>query len=843
VADEALLHAAGRIADGDHVDWLSITATLVSDRDRAIADELALVQQIAAGHRQLHQLLPANADTPPHLVPDRARWGHLDLLNVVGRGSYGMVYRAWDTRLERLVALKLFHGAADPETVMQEGRMLARVRHEHVVTVFGADVIDGVAGIWMELVHGQTLDLIVRKSGPFPPSEAAAIGGEVAKALAAVHAAGLLHCDVKAQNVVRETTGRVVLMDLGAGRLAPEMRDDGEQLSDIAGTPRYMAPELFVAGAAPTKATDIYSLGVLIYFLVAGEYPTDGKTLGDLRRAHEAGRIRKLSSIRKDLPRPLLEIVDRSLDPDQSLRPATATDVHAALAAATAVVNEQPVEVPQSRAGWWALVAAGVAVIAILLIGPLLRSPGPALPAEESIAVLPIKNLTGDSAQQYLADGLTEVLTAHLARLPGLHVASSATMAMLRGTTDSDRVLAEKLGVRLLLAGSVIQAGERIGLSINLTDPRAGRAIWGTELERLPSNILSARSEIAALVAARLSLKVPAALPNDASRQLQAEAQDAYLRGMVEFNSTSNTRMLAGVDLLKRAVALEPEWSDPLALLAFAQQRTLEFGDPAQRRERAEIAKANALRAIQLDPGVPTSYTALAAVQAYHDWDFTAAEATLRQGLEASPREALGHTRLALLLSAAGRLPEAIVEAERARDLEPLIPERYTTLGIIRYYARDFDRALEDMQRALAVAPNYKPAIFGTGRILMGAGRLDDAIRSLQAVSDPASVEESPVWLAHLGMAYASLGRASDVAAVVARLREQEARGRFISIDNYAYIAMNQGRLDEAFALLDEAVNRRMTNILWLAVDPRADVIRADPRFDALIARMGLVRK
>ena len=166
MADEPLLTAAARIADGENVDWATITDTLPSPEERALADELAVVARIAAGHRELHQILPADADTPKNLVPDRARWGHLDLVNIVGRGAYGTVYRAWDTRLERLVALKLFHGASNPEVVMQEGRMLARMRHENVVTVFGADVCDGVAGIWMELVHGRTLETLVKKEGP-----------------------------------------------------------------------------------------------------------------------------------------------------------------------------------------------------------------------------------------------------------------------------------------------------------------------------------------------------------------------------------------------------------------------------------------------------------------------------------------------------------------------------------------------------------------------------------------------------------------------------------------------------------------------------------------------------
>ena len=369
MADDHLLDAAGLIADGELIDWASVTATLHSDDDRALADGLALVQQIAIGHRQLHELLPVAVDTPPHLMPDRARWGHLDLLNVVGRGSYGMVYRAWDTRLERLVALKLFHGASDPEQVMQEGRMLARVRHENVVTVYGADVIDGVAGIWMELVHGKTLDTIAQQSGPLSAREAAAIGADVARALAAVHAAGLLHCDVKAQNVVRENGGRVVLMDLGAGRLVPEAYD-GDQMAALAGTPRYMAPELFTFGTSATKASDIYSLGVLIYHLVSKKFPVEGNTLRELRQAHTRGDMLPVTSVTPALPTSLVDIVTRAIDRDPALRPPSASDMHAALSAVVLEPEAEPVRRRSHAAVWWAIAAAAIA-LAILLLATL----------------------------------------------------------------------------------------------------------------------------------------------------------------------------------------------------------------------------------------------------------------------------------------------------------------------------------------------------------------------------------------------------------------------------------------------------------------------------------------
>ncbi|MDO8678798.1 MAG: protein kinase [Acidobacteriota bacterium] len=838
MADDTLLSAAGRIADGEQLDWGSITSSLPSDDERAVAEELAVVAQIAAGHRQLHQLLPVSADTPPNLMPDRARWGHLDLLNIVGRGSYGTVYRAWDTRLERLVALKLFHGASDPDSVMQEGRMLARVRHEHVVTVYGADVVDGVAGLWMELVHGETLEHLVKARGPMSAIEAATLGADVAAALGAVHAAGLLHCDIKAQNVVQESGGRVVLMDLGAGRVVPEAQDS-DQLSDVAGTPRYMAPELFHAGATSTKSTDIYSFGVMLYYLVSGSFPVDGKSLGELKRAHQELRVHALDQVRAGLPPAFLDLVARALHRDPAQRPSSAMDVQSALAAIAAPMAA-PAPEPRS-VGWWAAVAAVVGLLALVVVRPFFTPAAPPAPEVRSIAVLPIKNLTGDPSKQYLADGLTEVLITHLARLPGLTIISSETIATLRGSADESRAMAERLGVRLLLAGSVVQADGRIALSVKLVDPFQGRTVWGTELERQPSTILSARSEIARLVAARLELQLDEGDRADLrERALQPEAQEAFLRGLVEAASGSAARVPIAVAHFEEAVRREPTWAEPLAHLAYAQQRAIESGDPLGRSARAEIVRTNALRAIELDAHVATSYTALAAVQAYHDWDFSGAEATLRQGLAAVAQNGAARSRLALLLAAEGRLPEAIAEAEAARDAEPLIPERHTTLGIIRYYANDFDRALDDMERSLSIAPNYGQGHLGKGRVLSGLGRYDEAIREVQLALDQAP---NPGWLAVLGNIYAMAGRFGEMSQVESRLRDLEKQGVFAGIDTYAYNAAYQGRFDEAFTLLDEAVRRRLTNVLWVAVDPRAGPLRRDPRFDQLVIRMGVAAR
>ena len=832
MADDTLLAAAGRIADGEYVDWPSITSTLPSDDQRAVADQLAVLAQIAAGHRQLHELLPVAADTPPNLVPDRARWGHLDLLNIVGRGSYGTVYRAWDTRLERLVALKLFHGASDPDAVMQEGRMLARVRHENVVTVYGADVIDGVAGLWMELVHGQTLDHIVRKSGPMAPIEAATIGVDAARALAAVHAAGLLHCDVKAQNVVQEAGGRVVLMDLGAGRVVPEARDS-DQLSDVAGTPRYMAPELFKAGAESTKATDVYSFGVLLFFLVSGQFPVDGKSLGELKQAHLKGRANTLDRVRPGLPAAYLEIVTRATDRDPARRPTSAADLQSALASIAAPVAA--VATPRSI-GWWAAVAAGVGLLALLIVRPLFTPSAPPAPQVRSIAVLPIRNLTGDPSKAYIADGLTEVLISNLARIRSLRVPSFAAVAPFRDTSNPPADIAKKLGVQLLLAGSIVQAGTAVRLSVHLVDA-AGTAVWGDEVTRETAGVMSAQADLSRRLASRMALDLTDAEP-PLQRQsaLDPRAQDAYLRGLALRVSSPSAQQEAA-RAFREAVEIEPTLADAWGHLALIETVFAERAAPAERERGRTVARELAQRAVDLDPAAPIGHVALGTIQFYSEWDFPAAEKSFREALAVAPSSGMAMQRYSMLLAALGRLDEAIAVAQQGQRLEPSVALRTTSLGTVYYYARDFASATTEMRRALSITPDFGVAHFGLGRIASAQGRHDQAIAEITRALEQS---RNSAWLVELARAFAAAGRSVEARRVLDELDVRAKAGDRFSLDNLAYIAIAQGRRDEALRLLERAADQREAAMLWIAVDPRVDALHGDPRYDTLLARMNL---
>jgi eukaryotic-like serine/threonine-protein kinase len=349
-ADDPLLAAAARICDGVPVDWRRVRELLANRDLETIAYELESIEHFAR----------ASSEAP-------SVWGRFSIVQELGRGTFGTVYRAVDSTLQIEVALKIIRPRPgvpfDYERTLQEARRLARVRHPDVVRVFAAERIGDEVGLSMELVEGKTLDAIVRDQGPFSASEASLIGMDLCRALAAVHGAGLLHGDIKAHNVMRANGGRTMLMDFGAGReLSIEPVAPG---SDFAGTPIYLAPEVF-AGASRTPASDIYSLGVLLYFLVTGSYPVDGITRTEIRRLHDQrGSRRPLRDVRPDLPDGFIRVVERALAEDPRQRFESAGSLEAALASPIAPPSSGPGGLPSLSPAR----LVGIAAAIVLVVG------------------------------------------------------------------------------------------------------------------------------------------------------------------------------------------------------------------------------------------------------------------------------------------------------------------------------------------------------------------------------------------------------------------------------------------------------------------------------------------
>ncbi|HEY3175943.1 MAG TPA: protein kinase [Candidatus Polarisedimenticolia bacterium] len=394
--DEAfLLRVAEAISDGEPVDWESVATAHEGMRSKLarlkVLESLAGVHWTAsrdAGPSGQPSRIPAPPEAPPAAPIDNAplieRWGPLRIVEKVGQGGFGEVYRAFDPRLQTEVALKLRRAetAAPSPGVgtarfLEEARRLARVRHPNVLVVHGADEHDGRAGMWTDLVHGRTLEECIARQGRFSPEETAVIGIELCRALAAVHAAGLVHRDIKTSNVMRENGGRIILMDFSSVSEAAESPGGGGE--EMSGTPLTMAPEILLDGEAPRPAADIYSLGVLLYRLVSGRYPVEARSLGDLYDAHRRGAVTPLRDARPDLPGPLVRVVERALSREPGMRYASAGQMERALAEAIGSPARSASHLP-----WIMAAAIRFGAVALLIAVPW-RAGAPALSVDASL--------------------------------------------------------------------------------------------------------------------------------------------------------------------------------------------------------------------------------------------------------------------------------------------------------------------------------------------------------------------------------------------------------------------------------------------------------------------------
>jgi serine/threonine-protein kinase len=367
--DARLLEVASVVAEPAEIDWNEVDRNCGSDRERSVVRELRLLADIARAVRNPPEASPSAASTGPHTVPDVERWGHLTVRAETGRGSFGVVYRAWDPKLQSEVALKLVKRSVAStfmagSRALNEARLLARVRHENVVTVYGADCHDERFGLWMKLVRGRTLQQVLEVQGPMGDRETTLVGLDLCHALAAVHGAGLVHRDLKATNVMREEGGRILLMDFGAGHRLPAI---DEPVVGLVGTPLYLAPELFL-GDNPSPASDIYSLGVLLYYLLPGSYPIQENSREGIERAHKQNQRRLLRDARPDLPSAFIDVIERALSPHPTKRYATAGEFGNALAAVAGrrFAPDDNLRPPSRPIPWKTITAAAATAIVVL---------------------------------------------------------------------------------------------------------------------------------------------------------------------------------------------------------------------------------------------------------------------------------------------------------------------------------------------------------------------------------------------------------------------------------------------------------------------------------------------
>lgn len=853
MTDEDRLRAlVAAVADGTPVDWQKAESSAHTEDERALVRQLRFIATLSEVSRGDEGTRTGEADErtprPATLPPMPEQWGSLQLRELVGSGGYGTVFRAWDPQLAREVALKLLNAdrAEDPafeQSVIAEGRRLARLRHPNVIDVYGADTHDGRVGFWMEFLDGQTLKQWVDVHGPMSSREATLIGIDVCRALAAVHAAGLVHRDVKAQNVMRAAGGRTVLMDFGTGI-------ESGAVARLAGTPLYMAPEL-IAGAPATPRSDLYSLGALLFYLVSGEFPVTGPSFAHIKAAHAAGTRKTVRDVRPDLSAAFVKVVDRALSPDPAARPATAGAFEAELAASMELpVETTPPPVPMpgpertSRwSGYWLMGLAGSAV----LLGALWASgtmPGPgwrpfrvheAMSASHvrSLAVLPLENLSGEG-QDYFSDGMTDVLTTNLAKIGALRVIARGSVMRYKGSHDAPHDIARALDVDALIQGSVLRDGNRIRVTAQLVSGADQSMLWAETYDRDVRDAFTLQSELARDIAREINLTLT---PQEQQRlsvdgPANLEAQDEYLKGWTAFEQATADGAKEAIGHFERSIQLDPNY--PQAYSSVARAYALQgavFADPGEAFRKARSA---AERALALDSSQAAAHLALASVQFDYDWDWTAAEASLQRALELNPNDPDAHSEYAEFLAARGRLEEALQHAQRARVLDPLLYRRRSVLAMVLYYMRRYDEAMVEAQSAIAVSRNSAMPRIALGRLYSAKGMPEAALAQMEAADAPRNLRAR----AEVARLYVQAGRPDDARRLLRTLETEPDAASAPDAIAFVYAALNQH--DRAFNLLDQALSARLPGLLWVKVDPRFDPLRGNPRFSRLLERIGL---
>jgi len=815
--DDGRLHELARAIDeGTAIDWIATESGAPDDDTRHAIRELAVIAAISHVHSSPAPEETVSAPLDGSGSPSApAAWGAFRLLEKVGEGAYGEVYRAWDTRLDREVALKLLRAESLDETarataIIEEGRLLARVRHPNVVTIYGAERVENRLGLWMEFVRGRTLEQILEAQDVLSSSEAITIGLDVCRAVSAVHNAGLIHRDIKAQNVMRSEDGRIALMDFGAGRTLTD-----EAPVDLAGTPLYLAPEV-LNGQPATIQSDLYSLGVLIYHLVTGSYPVKGRTVREIRGAHDRGERTVVRHARHDVSRKLADVIERAIDPSPDRRYGGAEAMAADLAALA----------PRPALSRGAL-AAGATIAALLIVGVswemlgrlrghstplsalLTASTGAAID-RPVIAVMPFRNLSADGDDVYFADGVTDEVIRSLASVRGLHVLASTSSFAFRKEPRNLREIEERTGANLILEGSVSRAGGRLRIDTRLIRVAGNVPLWFEHFDRQFSDIFAIQDEISQAIAMALELRSE---NRPARRQPRLETYDAYLRGRALVARRGIPNQQRAVELFKHAIASDPDFAPAHAGLANAYAfmsfpyRGISF-DAAYPVMREAAAKA-----LSLDPSLPEAHAAMGWVYAF-ERDWSNAHTSFQESLRLNPSLTQTYTSYSLsTLQPLQKYDDALRLLQTARQYDPLSLDVLREIGEVQLFSGRYAEAIATLEGVIAIQPDYPFVQTYLAKALAFAGRAEEALPRLEMV------EVTSPWLAHI---YVVTGRRADAEKLANDMTDYPYR--------LAVTSAALGDTPRAIEALERAAASEPHRVGRLLIEPELAAVRNPPQ-------------
>src|SRR5712691_10608257 len=811
----------------------------------------------------------------------------------------GEVYLALDTKLDRKVALKILPAEVAThrdrmKRFVQEAKAASALNHPNIITIHLIDVTDSGHFIATEFIDGETLRQHIR-SAPLKLGGVLDIAGQIASALSAAHAASIVHRDIKPENVMVRRDGIVKVLDFGLAKLTERSSPDSVDMEAptrpvvntepgmVMGTAIYMSPEQ-ARGMEVDARTDIFSLGVVIYEMVAGCLPFAGSNANEIMaNILNDKEALPLARYNQEAPAELERIIGKALRKNRDERYHTVQDLlldlkalkqnlefeaHLSRSAPASTRDDRlmasggpstatlphPVSStfedsrahPTSSAEYLVSgikqhkLAAGLIVIALVIgvagLSFYLYRRNTEV-AVESIAVLPFENQSHDPNTDYLSDGVTESIINSLTQLPNLKVIARSSVFRYKGKETDPFAIGKELGVRAVLTGRLMQRGDNIVISTELLDVRDGKQLWGEQYSKKVSDLLSVQRDIAKEITGTLRLTLSGEEQSRIGKHYtdNAEAYQLYLQGRFYWNKRTEESYQKAIDYFHQAIEKDPNYALAYTGLADCYSFLSSQGIRPP-HDVFPLAKEAATKAIQIDNSLSEAHTSLAYIKLYYDWDWAAAESEYKQAIALNPNYATPHHGYAYLLISSGRTEEAIAEIKKAEAIDPLSLIFQTDHGEYYYFARRPDEAIAQLQKAIDMDPSFVRAHFLMGRALIQKGQCNEGIDEALKAKQMVPAVEALGWLAQ---EYASCGRKAEAEKTQADLRELS-KQHYVSPHWFAAVQASLGNKDEAFKWLDQALDGRFGPLIYLKVNPIWDPLRSDPRFAERLRRVGL---